>query len=182
MGVSNGQLETVVEGNYNYVVYTNGSPRLFVKGDGNVGIGTTGPDRLLHPEASDAVTAAVTYVQRLSHVTSGTAAAGFGVGMEMELEDGSGTNRVASYLETLWDDPATATYKGRLVLKAVDSGGTREVIRIEGSGTAGELGFFAAAAVAQQIGCAIPTDLPSCIAAITALRTALNNYGLTTVV
>jgi hypothetical protein len=89
---------------------------------------------------------------------------------------------VASYLETLWDDPATATYKGRLVLKAVDSGGTREVIRIEGSGTAGELGFFATAAVAQQTGCAVPTDLASCITAITALRTALNNYGLTTVV
>lgn len=43
-------------------------------------------------------------------------------------------------------------------------------------------GFFAAAPVTQQTGYAVPTDLASCIAALTALRTALNNYGLTTTV
>ena len=44
------------------------------------------------------------------------------------------------------------------------------------------VGFFATTPVAQQTGCAVPTDLNSSIAAITALRTALINYGLTTTV
>lgn len=48
--------------------------------------------------------------------------------------------------------------------------------------TAGLAGFFSATPVAQQTGCAVPTYLNTCIAAITALRTALNNLGLTTVV
>jgi len=51
-----------------------------------------------------------------------------------------------------------------------------------GTATSQKLGFFNATPVVQQIGCAVPTDLTTCITAITALRTALNNLGLTTVV
>ena len=46
----------------------------------------------------------------------------------------------------------------------------------------GLLGLFGATPVAQQTGCEVPTDLTESIAAITALRTAVNNLGLTTVV
>lgn len=46
----------------------------------------------------------------------------------------------------------------------------------------GKISFFAATPVTKQAGCAVPTDLATCISAITALRTALNAYGLTTVV
>ncbi len=46
----------------------------------------------------------------------------------------------------------------------------------------GSMGFFSATPVAQQAGCAVPTDLTTAIASITALRTALNTLGLTTVV
>jgi len=51
-----------------------------------------------------------------------------------------------------------------------------------GTATNQKLGFFNATPVVQQTGCAVPTDLNTCIEAITALRTALNNLGLTTVV
>ena len=77
---------------------------------GSVGIRTTAPDRLFHAEVSDAVTNSVTYAQRLSHITSGTAAALFGVGLEMELEDAGGNNRVASMYDTVWADPGAASY------------------------------------------------------------------------
>ena len=86
-----------------------------------------------------------------------------------------------------------------LVFNARDTGvGLVEVARLQGladpyfgigvdgnalKGTnGGLLGFFAATPVGQQTGCAVPTDLTTCIASITALRTALNNLGLTTVV
>ena len=74
---------------------------------GNVGFGTVMPDRLTHAEASDAVTAAITYAQRLSHVLSaGVAAPLMGVMTEYELEDAGGNPQVTGELGALW---ATAT-------------------------------------------------------------------------
>ena len=151
---------------------------MVLKDSGNVGIGTTSPDRLLHPEISNAVTNAVTYAQRLSHITSGTAAAGFGVGLEMELEDGGGTNRVASYLETLWNDPATAAYKADALLKVVDSAATREILRGRATGAAAAIGFLGASPVVRQAHIADPTDLATCITAVTSILAALESYGL----
>jgi len=152
--------------------------RMTILAGGDVGIGTTGPDRLLHPEVSDAVTGAVTYAQRLSHITSGTAAAGFGVGLEMELEDDGGTNRVASYLETLWNDPATAAYKADALLKVVDSAATREILRGRATGAAAAIGFLGASPVVRQAHIADPTDLATCITAVTSTLAALESYGL----
>lgn len=51
-----------------------------------------------------------------------------------------------------------------------------------GTATNQKLGFFNATPVVQQTGYAVPTDLATCISALTTLRTALNNLGLTTVV
>ena len=42
--------------------------------------------------------------------------------------------------------------------------------------------FTVTTPVAQQVGAAVPTDLATSITAITAIRLALNNLGLTTVV
>ena len=159
-----------------YVATDPGAGSMIISG--NVGIGTTSPDRLLHPEVSDAVTNAITYAQRLSHITSGTAAANFGVGLEMELEDDGGTNRVASYLETLWYDPATAAYKADVLLKAVDSAATREILRGRATGAAAAIGFLGASPVVRQAHIANPTDLATCITAVTSILAALENYGL----
>lgn len=51
-----------------------------------------------------------------------------------------------------------------------------------GTASTQKLGFYGATPVVRQTGCAVPTDLATSITAITALRTALNNLGLTTVV
>lgn len=157
-------------------VYTGGrnlAHRHFVvTSAGFVGINQPSPDRQFHVEVSDAVTNVITYAQRLSHITSGTAAASFGTGIEMELEDDGGTNRVASYISTVWDDPATAAYKGRLVLSAVDSGGIWEGMRIEGSGAAAEIGFFGVAAVVR------PTALTAQLTTITHTAPGTPDYAL----
>lgn len=89
---------------------------------GNVGIGTTSPDRKLHAEVSDAVTNAVTYAQRLSHITSGTATTSFGTGIEYELENASGTNRVAGTEEFTWSDATNATEDATYTLKLMNAG------------------------------------------------------------
>lgn len=90
--------------------------------DGNVGIGVTSPDRLLHPEVSDAITNAVTYALRLSHISSGTVAAGFGVGAEFELEGEDGTNLVAAAIETIWTDPGTGAEDADLIFSVALAG------------------------------------------------------------
>lgn len=51
-----------------------------------------------------------------------------------------------------------------------------------GSSATEKVGFFGAVPVVQQTGAAVPTDLATSIAAITALRLALVNLGLTTTV
>ena len=51
-----------------------------------------------------------------------------------------------------------------------------------GTSTSQKVGFFNATPVVQQTGYAIPTDLAECITALTTLRTAVNNLGLTTAV
>jgi len=101
---------------------------------GSLGIGTTSPDRILHEEASDAVTNAVTYTQRHSHITSGTAATGFGVGEEYELENASGTNRVAASQEFTWSDATNATEDTTYSLKLMRAGTLTEAINVDSGG------------------------------------------------
>jgi len=66
------------------------APLVSIRGNGNVGIGTTAPSRQLHVHKEDATTNAVYYDQRLTKTTSGTAENGFGVGIEFEIENPNG--------------------------------------------------------------------------------------------
>jgi hypothetical protein len=101
--------------------------------------------------------------------------------MAAQLESTTTVSQDAGRLSWEW---ATATHASRKALSkwTVYDTAEREGVRIEASGTAPMIGFFGATAVVKQTGCAVPTDLATCITAITALRTALNNLGLTTVV
>jgi hypothetical protein len=86
------------------------APSLFsLRITGAMAFGHDTPDRLVHAEVADAGTTSVVYAARLSHVTSGTAAVGFGVGLEHELENASGTNRVAGVAQVEWSDATNAT-------------------------------------------------------------------------
>lgn len=89
---------------------------------GHIGIGAASPDRQLHSEVSDAVIDAVTYGLRLSHISSGTVAAGFGVGIELELEGADGTNLVAAAIEAIWTDPDTGAEDADLIFSVALAG------------------------------------------------------------
>lgn len=92
-----------------------GTERVRIASDGKVGVGTVAADRLLHAEVSDAVVNAVTYVERLSHISSGNPVAGFGTGIEFELEENDNSNRVAAYITADWEDAGEgASADGRL--------------------------------------------------------------------
>jgi hypothetical protein len=89
---------------------------------GSVGFGTSAPDRRLHSEVADAVTNTTTQALRLTHTTSGTAAAGFAVGMEAELENASGTNVLGGSLEWVFTDPTNASEDTDLFIKLIQAG------------------------------------------------------------
>jgi len=122
-----------------------GASAMFIdRATGNVGIGMTSPDRLLHPEVSDAVTNTVTYAQRISHISSGTVVSGFGTGVEFELEENDGTNRVAGAIECVWTDAGeTTSADADIVFKTMlNDGAASEVFRMFANGNAKAVNNF----------------------------------------
>ena len=109
--------------------------RLFISAAGSTGIGTTSPDRQLHSELSDAVTNAMTFPLRLTHITSGTAAAGSGAGLEFEAESAGGTNRVAGTIENPYTTATNAAEVSDLVFRTMRAGTLTESLRSRGNGT-----------------------------------------------
>lgn len=101
--------------------------------NGFVGIGLTTPDRQLHVEIADAVTNTYSTALRLSHITSGTATTNFGVGIEYELENASGTNRVAATEEFTWSDATDASEDTYYVLKLMRAGTLTSALTITSS-------------------------------------------------
>jgi len=155
----------------------NSTERLRIDAAGNFGFATTTPTNLLSLGGN---AARIVWMER--HTTSNTA------GNTLTITAGGAT--------------ASATNKagGALILQGgLSTGSAESGVTIQGcvagaSGTAdrtqttmiqvlgNKIGLFSSTPVVQQTGCAVPTDLATAITAITALRTALNNYGLTTVV
>jgi len=108
---------------------------LFINAINNrVGIGTASPDRLLHPEIADATTNTVTYPMRISKITSGAATTGFGLGTEYELENASGTNRVAATEEITYSDAVNATEDATYTLKLIQAGSLATALTVTSGG------------------------------------------------
>ena len=144
---------------------------------GNVGIGTTGPDRLLHSEVSDAGASAVAYAARFSHITSAAATTGFGTGWEIELEDGGGTNRLAAYQEITLTEATATQWRARQAVRMADVAGTYECLRTEASGAA-MIGFLGVAAAARQAAITDAVGSPAVVDPINAIIAVLEKFGL----
>lgn len=102
---------------------------------GNVGIQTTTPDRAFHIEPSNTATAnAPYYIFRRSAQTSGTAAIGFGIGAEDEIENSSGTMVVAGRKNIAWTDATNASEDADYIFELVAGGSIAEKFRITSTG------------------------------------------------
>lgn len=89
---------------------------------GSIGVGTASPDRRFHVELDNASNSAVTYLQRLTHTTSGSPAAGIGVGLEFEVETSASNNEVGATIETVTTDVTGGSEDFDLVFKLMTSG------------------------------------------------------------
>lgn len=112
----------------------------------------------------------------IRHNTSGTPAAGLGAGFRFETETSTTTNIQTGRLRFHWTTVTHASRTARGTLSANDSGGERDCIMWEGSGSAAMLGFYGTAPIVKPA----PTGSRGGNAALASLLTALANLGLIT--
>lgn len=137
---------------------------------------------LMNVSRADAVTNTVTVIQTLQHTSSGTPAAGFGAGLNFQLESTTTNDQNAAALDGIWDEATHASRKGAFVLSAYDVATKREVIKGGVNGSAATLGFLGATPVARQAHIADPSggaiQDAEARTAINAILIVLENFGL----
>lgn len=99
-----------------------------------LGIGTASPARGLHVSLADAATNSVTSMGRWTHSTSGTAAAGFGLNREINLENASGTDINAATEVFSWSDATNASEDAAWTLNLVRGGSLAQAATISSLG------------------------------------------------
>lgn len=120
-----------------WAVSTGGIEALRIDPSRNVGIGTAAvtPARRLQIRDSTSLTNAVTYPERLTHVTSGTPAANIGVGIEFEVETAAANNEILATIETIATVVTATSEVGAVVIKTMDGGAAAaERMRVDVTG------------------------------------------------
>lgn len=112
-----------------------GSPfrprNLYLSGSAQFGApANTSIARQLHVVTQNAVTNAITNVARFAHMTSGTAAAGSGVGIEFEAENASGTQIITSSITNPYTTATAGSETAELALNVIRSGSSSERLRL----------------------------------------------------
>lgn len=107
---------------------------MVINNTGFVGIGSDNPDRLLHAEIDDMVTNNITYAARFSHVTSGLATSNFGTGLEFELENNGGNNKISGTIASQWASASNNNEDSNMIFSTVVNGTLAERMRLDGDG------------------------------------------------
>ncbi len=122
-----------------YEATTVSDRKFMIKAGGNVGIGTVAPNTTLHLENTDATANAVEDMLTLTKETSGTPAAGIGVGIVFEIEDGLTVAEEQGRINVELDDVTEGAEDATMTFDINQNGTMTEIMRIEG--TSGNVGI-----------------------------------------
>jgi|GEM_PF-6500417 len=165
----------------NTAAYGNSSITKHIFQAGNVGIGMTSPDTLVHGKKSDNVTNAITNILTLEHSSTVTPATGFGGGINLLLKSSTTDAQNAARIAWLWQTATHASRAADLVGYVSDYNAEREGWRIRATGTAAAIGFLGAAPSPQLAHIADPsggsTVDTEARAAINSILSALETFG-----
>ncbi len=130
---------------------------------------------------SDAGTTNVVNSVTLTHNSSGTPAAGFGLDFAVNLNSSTTDDQNAFLMRTVWATATHASRKAQTRFFAYDTA-ARRVIDLEASGSAAMIGFLGAAAVVRQnvTGTLTGATLAQLTTVVSNILTALTNLGATT--
>ena len=118
--------------------YYGGTVPFVVEGDGDVGIGTETPAARQDLVLENSTTNAIDNVLRIEHASTGTPAAGFGSGIQFQLESSSTANRDAGRIATIWTTATDASRTSAMTFATVNAANDiAERLRIEGDGDVG---------------------------------------------
>ncbi len=145
--------------------------------DAFFGINVTNPGVRLHVRDESSATSTAPTTQIHAHITTGTAADGFGQRILYKLETSTGGAQSAAFFDTVWSTAANATRKAYLRLGAFDAAGGREGLRISTDGSVAAISFYGDTVQTRQT-ISSARDNPE--GALADLLTALDNLGLLT--
>lgn len=163
----------------------------FVDSSNNrVGVGTTSPAIVFHTVGVDSGTNTVLDVFRIDRQSSGTPAAGIGVGMEFAVETAVGNTEVGAVIEAVTTDVTATSEDFDLVFRTMAAGAAAaERMRVTSTGA---LSVGDAATTRTNLGLAIGTNVQAYDAALQSIAglttaadrmiytTAADTYAVTT--
>jgi hypothetical protein len=125
--------DTTVKSLFKGPIWIDNDDKEFIWGAGQDGsIYYDGTDLVCNPQeqgtgrfkiqAEDAATNAVTYINKLAHLTSNTATVGFGVAQEWVLHDSVGNEDASGIIENLWTDAVSGSEDADFIFKLMDGG------------------------------------------------------------
>ncbi|MEE8335520.1 MAG: tail fiber domain-containing protein, partial [Candidatus Neomarinimicrobiota bacterium] len=115
------------------IVFTaGGAEKMRIHSNGNIGIGTSNPEELLHIKMEDAISNNVTNLIRLEHSTTGTPSVGLGTGLSFYIEDESGIHNQGT-LEVIMDVVDDGNEESSMVFNLRKAGVLSEIMRIDGT-------------------------------------------------
>ncbi|MBK8910381.1 MAG: hypothetical protein IPM61_03550 [Chlorobi bacterium] len=118
--------------------YYGGAVPFVVEGDGDVGIGTETPAARQDIVLENSTTNVIDNVLRIEHASTGTPAAGFGSGIQFQLESNSTANQDAGRIATIWTTATNASRTSAMTFATVNAANDiAERVRIEGDGDVG---------------------------------------------
>lgn len=145
-----------------------------------VNTGTAGQWGALKAGTRDSGTTTITDGLTLGHQSTGTPAAGLGIGIALNINSSTTADQNAARLTAEWVVATHASRTARATLNVYDTA-SREGLRVQASGSAAMIGFLGAAALVRQTVAADATDLATAITLVNDIKAKLGQsagFGL----